>query len=187
MRAADEIIHAWLARHAEGEHEQRDYDQDEELPCERMEHDEQQSDEDQHEGPGMDIDNTDIAEVCSPERVATTCKKYGLKAGESMDVKMLWDFMKEEDRSVAWKATRCDEPPLVIRSPPCTAVSTLHNMHEAKWRGNAIKEERRRCIWKVVVRHVEAAGDYDAREPHQEEYYGQETDKTCNTLLGNSR
>lgn len=61
-----------------------------------------------------------------------------------MDLKTGWDFIKEEDIARALKVIRRDR-----------RCSTLQKMDEAKWRGNAVKENRRRTIWKEAVRRAE--------------------------------
>lgn len=44
---------------------------------------------------------------------------------------------------------------LVVGSPLCMACSTLQNMNEAEWRGNAMAEKQRRMIWAGAVKQVE--------------------------------
>ena len=81
----------------------------------------------------------DVNEIFSPPRVVRQCEKFGLKAGNSMDLMTGWDFDLEADKARAKECIRRDKPTLVIGSPPCTYFSTLqelnkHNMrHDAAW------------------------------------------------------
>ena len=43
----------------------------------------------------------DVAEVFSPRRVSSEAAKFGLMAGEAMDLTTGWDFNRKEDRDKA--------------------------------------------------------------------------------------
>ena len=58
-----------------------------------------------------------VAENLSPPRVTTEAPRWGLKAGEAMDLLTGWDFRNPEDRRRAWKYLEQHEPKLVIGSP----------------------------------------------------------------------
>lgn len=109
----------------------------------------------------MEMDNSDKAPEWTTTTqtlwVARTGKECNIKAGETMDLKIGWDFTKEKGR--AWEAIQRYQPQLIIGSPPppppCTAFSSLQKMSEAKWRGNATQEKMRRSAWKEAVEHME--------------------------------
>ena len=45
--------------------------------------------------------SVDVSEVFSPPRVGKEARKFGLEAGDAMDLTTGWDFTKEEDRGKA--------------------------------------------------------------------------------------
>ena len=49
--------------------------------------------------------------------------KFGLTAGDAMDLTTGWDFNKEEDRLRAERIVDEQEPLVLIGSPPCVAFS----------------------------------------------------------------
>ena len=69
------------------------------------------------------LSSTDVCEIFSPERVAAVCGRMGLTPGESMDIKSGYDFDTAVDRKRSWESIICDEPLLIIGSPPCTMFS----------------------------------------------------------------
>ena len=86
----------------------------------------------------------DVAEVYSPPRVTEEAKKYGLKAGEAMDLTTGWDFRREEDRRRARRYLEEKRPKLLIGSPMCTMFSPLQRMtpwskeKERRWTENRL-------------------------------------------------
>ena len=73
------------------------------------------------------IAQVDVAEVYSPIRVTAYAAKFGLKAGEAMDLTAGWDFRKQQDRDRARKYQKEHKPKPLIGSPMCTMFSTLQN------------------------------------------------------------
>ena len=53
-------------------------------------------------GKTEQIDKVDIMEVYSPPRVTVEAKKFGLRAGEAMDLVTGYDFNQAEDRKKVW-------------------------------------------------------------------------------------
>ena len=72
----------------------------------------------------------DVCEVFSPPRVSTEAKKFGMKAGDAMDLTTGWDFDREEDRARAEKYIDEEKPLVLIGSPPCIAFSQLQTLVE---------------------------------------------------------
>jgi len=70
--------------------------------------------------------------------------KFGLQAGDAMDLTTGWDFTKEEDRAKAEKCLDDQKPLVLIGSPPCVAFSQLQSLipdsqREAKQLAEGIK------------------------------------------------
>ena len=80
----------------------------------------------------------DIMEMYSPERVATLCKQFGLSPGCSLDLTNGFDFDTAADRKRAWDIVHCDEPLLLIGSPPCTYFSVLNQSNKHLNRNNPV-------------------------------------------------
>ena len=89
----------------------------------------------------------DIAEACVPPRVTEQAKKYGLTAGEAMDLTTGWDFSREDDRGRARTYLEKHKPRLLVGSPRCTVFSQLQQM--TPW------NERKQHAWKEGKRHME--------------------------------
>ena len=70
----------------------------------------------------------DVCEVFSPPRVGPEAVKFGLSAGDAMDLTTGWDFNKEEDRKRAEEYVDKEEPLVIIGSPPCVAFSPLQTL-----------------------------------------------------------
>ena len=77
----------------------------------------------------------DVAEVCSPPRVATHARAFGLRPGWSLDITNHdhggepWDFSKPKMRERIRKKIQRDKPLLIIGSPMCTDWSTMMNLN----------------------------------------------------------
>ena len=84
-----------------------------------------------------DESRVDVAEIFSRPRVTTEAKKFGLAAGEAIDLATGWDLMKTRDRKRCMQWLRQNRPQVVILSPPCTAFSGLQSLN--KW---SAKRER---------------------------------------------
>ena len=89
----------------------------------------------------------DIAEAYSPPRVTEQAKRYGLIAGEAMDITTGWDFSKECDRRRARDYLDKEKPRLLIGSPMCTMFSPLQKM--TPW------SEQKQKIWREHRHHIE--------------------------------
>ena len=74
--------------------------------------------------------SADVAEIFSPERVATVCREFGSEPRLSMDIKSGYDFDNKKDRDRCWEAIERDTPTLVIGSPPCTSFSRLQELNK---------------------------------------------------------
>ena len=70
----------------------------------------------------------DMCEVFSPLRVGKEAVKFGLNAGDAMDLTTGWDFKKESDRQRAGEYVDKEEPLVLIGSPPCVAFSQLQSL-----------------------------------------------------------
>ena len=54
--------------------------------------------------------------------------KFGLMAGDAMDLTTGWDFNKEEDRLRAEKLVDEQKPLVLIDSPPCVAFRQVQTL-----------------------------------------------------------
>ena len=93
--------------------------------------------------------NVDITEVYSHTRVNAVAAKFGLIAGNSLDLKNGWMFDLQEHRNKAWALIAKTKPYLLIGFPPCTMFSNLQglNKHIHKddegWLARFEKEKKR--------------------------------------------
>ena len=55
-------------------------------------------------------------------------EKFGLRAGEVMDLATGWDFRWKDDRERAWKYVSDNRPMLIVGSPRCAMFSKLQNL-----------------------------------------------------------
>ena len=72
--------------------------------------------------------SVDVSEVFSPPRVGKEASKFGLEAGDAMDLTTGWDFNREEDRVKAEERVDAQKPLVLIGSPPCVAFSQLQTL-----------------------------------------------------------
>ena len=72
--------------------------------------------------------SVDVSEVFSPPRVGKEALKFGLEAGDAMDLTTGWDFNKEKDRVEAEERLDKQKPLVLIGSPPCVAFSQLQTL-----------------------------------------------------------
>ncbi len=86
------------------------------------------------------------AEIYSPPRVTMEGQKWGLSAGEAMDLTTGWDFRLKEHRDKAWEYVQQVKPRLAIGSPMCTMFSRLQGL--SPW--NDRKQEK----WVEAVAHI---------------------------------
>ena len=70
----------------------------------------------------------DMCEKSSPPRVGPEAAKFGLDAGDAMDLTTGLDFKKPEDRKRSEEHVDNKEPLVLIGSPPCVAFSQLQTM-----------------------------------------------------------
>ena len=75
----------------------------------------------------------DITETYSPDHVATTCRRFGLTPGSSMDLATGYDFSKPADRRRAWNKVMTEEPYILIGGLPHTLLSQLRKIDVAKY------------------------------------------------------
>ena len=102
--------------------------------------------EKEHPRPALNKEQHDIAEVYSPPRVTEEAKKWGLHAGEAMDITTGWDFRDAVQRQRAWDYVGKHKPKLLIGSPMCTMFSQLQTLS-----GWGPEKERR---WGEAVKHM---------------------------------
>ena len=82
--------------------------------------------------------NTDISEIYSPPRITTVARRYGLRAGCSLDITTFdvdgrpWDFDDVEMRNRAIRKIVQEKPYVVITSPMCTDLSIMMNTNWGK-------------------------------------------------------
>ena len=76
----------------------------------------------------------DLCEVFSPPRVGKDATKFGLQAGDAMDLTTGWDFNREEHRVIAEERLEKQKPLVLIGSPPCVAFSQLQTpIPDMRW------------------------------------------------------
>ena len=86
----------------------------------------------------MVLKGADVTEVFSPERVTRICSKYGLVAGDSLDLRDGYDLFDPRTQAMVVKRVMDTEPTFVIGSPPCTMFSRIQQLnlhiHGEAWR-----------------------------------------------------
>ena len=79
----------------------------------------------------------DITEIFSPERVTKLCKKYGLIARDSFDLRDGYVLADERTQARVIDRINRTNPTVVIGSPPCTLFSRLQQLnlhvHGPEW------------------------------------------------------
>ena len=93
------------------------------------------------------IAQVDVADMYSPIRVMAHTAKFGLKAGEAMDLTTGWELRKQQDRDRARKYQKEHRPKLLIGSPMCTMFSSLQNL--CPWTQDRIGK------WEEAKDHIE--------------------------------
>ena len=101
----------------------------------------------------------DIAEVFSRPRVTVEARKFGLEAGEAIDLATGWDLMRGGNRRRCMQWIRQNRPQVIILSPPCTAFSRLQSLN--KW---SAKREREFWTGSQLLKFAAAV----AREQYQD-------------------
>ena len=91
----------------------------------------------------------DVAEIYSPDRISAEAKKFGLKAGWSMDLLTGWDFGSKADRVAAAAYQEREKPELLVGSPMCRMFSALQTM--SGWSRHKQRQ------WDTDVKHLEWA------------------------------
>ena len=71
----------------------------------------------------------DVTEIYSPERVTKLCKKYGLVAGDSYDLRDGYDLSDERVQALVISRIQKTKPTIVVGSPPCTMFSRLQQLN----------------------------------------------------------
>ena len=107
-----------------------------------------------HRQVAQQIMSVDVSELYSPERVAAVCKSYGLRPGQSMDIKNGFDFDLSADRKKDWNHVVNDKPSLVIGSPPCTYFSRLHELNKHMYRDSKVWMDKFEANLERAKRHV---------------------------------
>ena len=72
--------------------------------------------------------SVDLCEVFSPPRVGQEATKFGIKAGDAMDLTTGWDFNIAEHRKQAEEYVDKEKPLVLIGSPPCVARGQLQTL-----------------------------------------------------------
>ena len=72
--------------------------------------------------------SVDVCEVFSPPRVGKEAAKFGMEAGDAMDLTTGWDFNIPEHRRKAEEYIDKVKPLVLIGSPPCVAFSQLQTL-----------------------------------------------------------
>ena len=67
----------------------------------------------------------DVCEVFSPPRVTAEAARFGMSAGDAMDLTTGWGFNIPEHRHKAEQYADQEKPRVLIGSPPCVASSQL--------------------------------------------------------------
>ena len=70
----------------------------------------------------------DVCEVFSPPRVTAEAARFGMSAGDAMDLTTGWDFNIPEHRQKAEQYVDQEKPLVLIGSPPCVAFSQLQSL-----------------------------------------------------------
>ena len=70
----------------------------------------------------------DVCEVFSPPRVTVEATRFGMSAGDAMDLTTGWDFNIPEHRHRAEQYVDQEKPLVLIGSPPCVAFSQLQSL-----------------------------------------------------------
>ena len=92
------------------------------------------------------INQLHVVEMYSPPRVTLEARKFGLKAGEALDLTNGWDFTRRYHQERAEKYIEVEKPLVLIGSPPCTPFSQLQSL-------NPVTEKSKRK-WKEGVEHI---------------------------------
>ena len=99
--------------------------------------------------------NVDLSEIYSPARIAQACLRFGLTAGDSMDLLTGYDFDKAEDRRRAFKNVAEKKPRVLVGSPPCTLFSSLMRWCRSRYGGGPKWEADYQEKYLKARRHVE--------------------------------
>ena len=75
--------------------------------------------------------HVDVLEVFSPPRVSAEAAKFGLVAGDAMDLTTGWGFTRQGHRLEAERRLGQQKPFVLIGSPTCTAFSQLQSLCSA--------------------------------------------------------
>ena len=96
-----------------------------------------------------------VAEVFNPERFTPKATKYSLNPGESFDIMLGHDMLKEKVRRQVRQYLNRTKPGLVCVSPPCTLHTIMQNMNQAYRDKHPEKQEEfmRRLCQSTVLLH----------------------------------
>ena len=102
----------------------------------------------------------DLCEVFSPPRVGKEATKFGMKAGDAMDLTTGGDFNIPEHRREAEKYVDREKPLVLIGSPPCVAFSQLQTLiPESQRKANQLAEGIRHMDFMVKLYRKQVEGD----------------------------
>ena len=100
-----------------------------------------------------------MCEVFSPPRVGPEATKFGLKAGDAMDLTTGWDFSREEDCRRAEEYIDREHPLVLIGSPPCVAFSQLQTLiPDSQRKANQLAEGIRHMEFVVKLYRKQVEG-----------------------------
>ena len=94
----------------------------------------------------MLVDNTQVAEIYSPPRVAKIAKSMGLRAGWSLDLTTQdedgrnWDFTGSVKRNRAAREVLQHKPLLLVGSPVCIVHSVVNHANHARMPEEVVKQ-----------------------------------------------
>ena len=78
------------------------------------------------------IVGVDLTEVYSSERIARVCGSFQLLLGSSYDLTNGWNCCLASHRAKAIADKKEQKPTLLVGSPPCTMMSILQTLNQAK-------------------------------------------------------
>ena len=101
--------------------------------------------------PNMLLNQTQVAEVYSPPRVAEMANITGMRGGWSLDLTtcdadgMPWDFDDSKMRNRAARKLFNDKPIVLIGSPMCTEYSAMSRIHHCRMAPEVVKQRMDRA------------------------------------------
>ena len=112
------------------------------------------------------LKRVEVVEMYSVPRVTVEAKKFGLEAGEAMDLTTGWDFRLNEHRECAKRYIHEYKPKLLIGSPMCTAFSTWQRLNDLR----RDPEEVARA-WSKAMKHLSFVCELYLEQLHEGRYF----------------